>query len=130
MNGKIFFRVFAALVLLAAIAGIAWYAFNLGAAQNVLVTAGQGVTQPYPYYGSPFWHPFGFLGFGCFGLIFPFFLILIAMGAFRRMIFGSHWGHMHGHWRGEHGEHGEGFPPMFREWHRRMHEEPADDKKD
>jgi hypothetical protein len=130
MYGKIVFRVFAALVLLAAIAGIAWYAFNLGAAQNVPVASGETVPQSYPGYGSPFWHPFGFMGFGCFGLFFPLFLILIAMASFRHMIFGRRWGHMHGHWHGEHGERGEGFPPFFQEWHRRAHEESPEEKKD
>ena len=126
MNGRIIWRVFAGLVLLAAIAGIGWYAFNLGAAQNVEVTASQPAGA-YPHYGSPFWHPFGLGGFGCFGLLFPLFLACVAFCAFRRMIWGPRWGHMgHGHWHGN----GEGFPPMFREWHRRAHEEPADEKKD
>jgi TRAP-type C4-dicarboxylate transport system permease small subunit len=127
MSGRIVFRVVAALVLLAVIAGIGWYAFNLGAAQNVQVSAGQPSTGTYPNYSAPFWHPFGFLGFGCFGLLFPFFLVLMAFCALRRMLWGPRWGHMHGRW---HGENGEWMPPMFREWHRRAHEEPADQKKD
>ncbi len=126
MSGRIVFRIVAGLVLLAAIAGIGWYAFNLGAAQNVDVSASQPAVGTYPYYGSPFWHPFGFMGFGCFGLLVPFFLVLMAMAAFRHLVWGPRWGHMHGHW---HGERGEGLPPMFREWHRRAHEEPADEKK-
>ena len=35
MNGKIFARIIAALVLVAAVAGIAFFAFNAGVAQGV-----------------------------------------------------------------------------------------------
>jgi hypothetical protein len=125
MSGRIIFRIVAGLVLLAAIAGIAWYAFNLGAAQDVDPGAVQTGAGSYPYYAHPIWHPFNFLGFGCFGLLIPLFLLMVACGALRGVIGGTGWGRMHGYWRGENGE---GLPPMFREWHRRAHEGPADKK--
>jgi hypothetical protein len=132
MDGKIGLRIVAALVLVAAIAGIGFFAFQAGVAQGSPVTiqapAGVPAPAPYPYYGygMPFHHPFGF-GFGCFGLLLPLFLLLIALKAFRVMLWGPRWGHMHhdGPW-GRHSG-----PPFFEEWHKRAHgEQPEDDKKE
>jgi len=123
MNEKIGLRIVAGLVLLAAIAGIAFFAFQAGVANGSPVTieapAGQTVPAPMPYYGygMRFYHPFGF-GFGCFGLLIPLFLFFLAMKAFRVMFWGPRWGHHMGHW----GRRWEGgAPPMFDEWHKRAH---------
>jgi len=132
MNGKIVLRIVAALVLIAAIAGIAFFAFNAGLAQNVAqsvqLTAGESGNVPYSYYGMHHGHFFPFFGFGCFGLLIPLFLLCVALGALRRLFWGGpHWGFMH-----QHGPWGkgpdEGVSPMFREWHRRAHEAPAGDE--
>ena len=126
MNEKIGLRIVAGLVLLAAIAGIAFFAFQAGVANGSPVTieapSGQAVPAPMPYYGygygMPFHRPFGF-GFGCFGLLIPLFLFFLAMKAFRVMFWDPRWGHMHhGPW-GRHWENG--VPPMFDEWHKRAH---------
>ena len=53
MNGKIVFRIFAGLVLLAAIAGIAIFAFNLGAAQHVQLQMNSAGQAPAPLPVSP-----------------------------------------------------------------------------
>lgn len=135
-DGKIAFRIVAALVLVAAIAGIAYFAFNAGVAQGSPVTvqapSGQPAPLPYPYYGFgyPFHHPFGFgFGFGCFGILIPLFLLFLALNAFRVLFWGPRWGwRHHGPWRRGWGE--EGVPPMFREWHDRAHGKPADEKKE
>ncbi len=136
MNGKIVFRIVATLVLIAAIAGIAYFAFNAGVAQGSPITLqspeGQTVPAPYPYFGygwgMPF-HPFGF-GFGCFGPLIALFLLFIALKSFRLLFWGPRWGwggHMgHGPWRHGWGENG--VPPMFEEWHRKMHESQATEK--
>jgi hypothetical protein len=115
-------------VLLLAIAGIAWYAFSLGAAQNVQLPAGEaGAGMPGYAFRPYFWPAFPFYGFGCFALLIPLFLLCLAFGAFRRLFWGPRWSHMHhGPW---HRDWEEGFPPMFREWHRRAHIEPDDEKK-
>ncbi len=135
MTGKIVLRIVSALVLVAAIAGIAFFAFNAGVAQGSPVTiqapAGQSAPMPYPYfgYGMPFFRPFGF-GFGCFGILIPLFLFFLAMRAFRFMFWGPRWGH---HMHGGHGpwNHGEGgVPSMFEEWHKRAHGEQPEDKKE
>ena len=135
MNGNVGWRILSALVLLAAIAGIGFFAYQAGVAQGSPVTlqapSGQAVPAPYPYYGMPFYRPWGFgLGFGCFGPLLVLFLVLIALRAFRFAFWGSRWGwghHQHGPW-GRRWENG--MPPMFEEWHKRAHGETTEDKKE
>ena len=133
MNKYIGFRIVSALVLIAALAGIAFFAFNAGVARgvatNIQAPAGESGALPYPYYGYGM-RPFGFHGFGFFGLLVPLFLFFLVIGAFRRLIWGPRFGwHMHRRgWGGPmgHGPWGEGVPPMFAEWHRRAHQSPDD----
>ena len=135
MNGKIAIRIVSALVLIAAIAGLGYVAFNAGVAQGspVTINAPEGQTVPAPYYyghGMPFHHPFG-MGFGCFGILITLFLFGLAMKAFRMMVWGPRFGHMHGHGPWRHGWGERGVPPMFEEWHKRAHgEAPAEEKKE
>jgi hypothetical protein len=133
MNGKIALRVISGLVLLAVIAAIAFFAFQAGVAQGSPITiqapSGESVPAPMPHYGygygMPFrGHHFGF-GFGCLGPIFAVFLLVLALKSFRMMMWGSRWGWGHrGHW----GEHG--VPPMFEEWHKKIHGETTEEKKE
>ena len=101
MFKNVVFRILAGLVLLAAIAGIAFFAFNAGmargAALNLQAPAAQRGGQPVPYYGygMPFLHPLPFFGFGCFGVLIPLFLLFLAFGAARRMLWGPRWGWHH-----------------------------------
>lgn len=132
---NVYFRVIAGLVLLAAIAGLGYFAYNAGVAQGTVVnlpaSAGETAAQPHPYfgYGMRFWHPFPFFGFGFFGLLLPLLLLFIAFGAFRRMLWGPRWGWHHMHHRGWMGAEGEaGVPPFFTEWHKRAHGESDPDK--
>ena len=126
-------RIVSALVLIAAVAGIAFFAFQAGVAQGSPITiespSGETVPAPYPYYGygMPFHRPhFGF-GFGFFGFLITLFLFLLALRAFRFLFWGSRWGHHRGHW----GRHWEGgAPPMFEEWHKRAHGEAPEEKKE
>jgi hypothetical protein len=129
MFKHIVFRILAALVLLAAIVGIASFAFNAGMARGAalnLQAPAAAAGQPVPYYGYPMpFMPHPFIGFGFFGLLAPIFLLFLAFGAARRMLWGPRfgWRHMqHGPW-GEKGPGGADFvPPMFSEWHRRAHD--------
>ncbi len=134
---NIWFRFIAGLVLVAAIFGIGYFAYNAGVAQGAVASppaaGGAPGSQPYPYYGygMPFWHPFPFFGFGCLGLLLPLFLLMIAFGAFRRMIWGPRWGWHgmhHRHWMDAEGN--QGVPPMVSEWHKRMHGESEPTRKD
>ena len=122
----------AGLVLLAAIAGIAFFAFNLGAAQHIQLPANGSGQAPNPYYGYGFWGPFPFFGFGCFAPLIAIFLFFLAFRALTFLFWGprwGHWGHMHHSWRKEGWEERE-VPPMFQEWHRRAHNEPGAEKKE
>ena len=134
MNGKIGLRIVAGLVLLAAIAGIAFFAYQAGVANGspITIQAPSGESVPMPHegygygYGMPFHHgPFGF-GFGCFAPLIGLFLLFFAFKSFRMMMWGPRcgMGHRHGHW----GEHG--VPSMFEEWHKKMHGEATEEKKE
>jgi hypothetical protein len=124
MNGRIIFRIFLAIVLLAVVAGITAYAYNLGIAQGVvqsgkLPAPATGVA-PYPYYGGPFFfRPFGFPGLFCLGPL----LFFLLFGILFRGLF---W---HGAWHagGHPGYWEKGVPPRFDEWHRRAHEPKSDE---
>jgi hypothetical protein len=147
MNGNnIGLRIVAALVLVAAIAGIAYFAFQAGVVRGSPITIeapsgdpstspgfAQDVPAPYPYYGygygMPFHRPWGF-GFGFFGFLIVLFLFFLALRAFRFLFWGPRWGwgpHHQGPW-GRHWENG--VPPMFQEWHKKAHETPQESTKD
>ena len=137
MNGNtIGLRIVSALVLIAAIAGIAYFAFQAGVVRGSPITieapSGETVPGPYPYYGygygMPFHRPFGF-GFGFFGFLLLLFFFFAALRAFRFLLWGPRWGwgHHHGPWgRGW----GNGAPPMFEEWHKRAHGGQPEEKKE
>jgi hypothetical protein len=130
---RIFWRVLAVVVLLAAIAGIGVYAYNLGAAQGLAqkVPAQMGETVPMPYlvYGHPF---FGF-GFGLIGCLVPLFLLFLAFGSLRALFWHAPigWSRMyhrrHWDWRDDKNR---DVPPFFAEWHRRAHADPEEPKKE
>jgi hypothetical protein len=124
----IVFRIFFCLVLIAAIAGIALLAYNAGVSHGTAINTQTPTIQnggpSYPAYGMPFWWPFPFLGFGFFGVLALLFLLSVAFGAARLMLWGPRFGwhrmqRRHGFW-GDQGS-GEDIPPMFAEMHRRMH---------
>ncbi len=126
---RIFWRILVALVLIAAVAGIGFYAYNAG-----LAHAGTQITQPdgsgavRPYFYS--WHPFAWFGWGPFGCLIPLFLLFVVFGSVRALFWPRPWGwhHMHRKWWREHwDEEGRDVPPFFDEWHRRAHEHPKDE---
>jgi hypothetical protein len=127
---RIFWRILAALVLIAAVAGIGFYAYSLGMnqglAQKVVTSTTGTITAPAFYPMHPF---FGF-GWGPLGCLIPLFLLCLVFGSFRAMVWGPMgWRrHMHHHgpwgWRDENDK---DVPPFFAEWHRRAHGEPEED---
>jgi hypothetical protein len=138
MNEKIGLRILSALVLVAAIAGIAFFAFRAGVDQGSPITieapSGESAPAPYPYYGygAPFHRPYGFgFGFGCFGPLLVLLLIFLAIKSFRVLFWGPRWGWGHHRGYGPWGRHWEnGVPPMFEEWHKRAHGEQPEEKKE
>ncbi len=136
MFKHIVFRIIAALVLLAAVAGIAGFAFNAGmargAAMNIQVPSAVGQPVPFYGYGMPYPHMMPFFGFGFFGLLAPLFLLFLAFGAARRMMWGPRfaWRHMQHGACGDKGGGGEFVPPMFAEWHRRAHSDGKEQPQD
>jgi len=121
---RIFWRVLAALVLIAAIIGIGVYAYNIGMtqglAQKVQLPAGGSAPVPSLYY---YGHPFLGMGWGVFGCLIPFFLLCLAFGSLRAIFWHGPmgWRHMpHRYW-GCRDENGKDLPPFFAEWHRRAH---------
>jgi hypothetical protein len=137
MNGNVGLRIVSGLVLVAAIAGIGFFAFRAGVAQGSPITleapSGESVPAPYPYYGygygMPFHRPLGYgFGLGCFAPLLALFLLFVAIKSFRFLFWGPRWGWGH---RGPWGRHWEnGVPPMFDEWHKRSHGEPTEEKKE
>ena len=111
MGHRFGFRLLGAIVVCAAIAGVGFYAYNLGVAQGV---AESGRALAAPGAGTPVvvvWpRPWGF-GFGFFPffpLVFILFWVFVARGLF---------------WRGRRGRACgyDGVPAAFDEWHRRAH---------
>jgi hypothetical protein len=116
MSGRIVMCVVLAFVLVGAAAGLGVYAYSAGVAQGMLdsgkITLPATGVAPMPYRAGPFFHPFGF-GFGtCLMPLLFFFIVFIML---RAIFFPRRW---HGHCR--HWE--RGYPPMFEEWHNKMHE--------
>jgi hypothetical protein len=129
---RILWRVLVALVLVAAIIGIGVYAYNIGMAQGLAqkipVPAGESLQMPYLHYGHPF---FGF-GFGLLGCLVPLFLLFLVFGSLRALFWHGPmgWSHMRRrHW-GWNDENNKDIPPFFSEWHRRVHGEPEETKKE
>src|SRR5258706_10443432 len=97
MSGRFVPRLLAALLILAGIIGLGFYAYQLGIAQGVaqnapVAPAGAEVVPGTFGYAHHFFMPFW--GFGCFGLLIPLFLLFLIFGGLRRMFWGGHMGHM------------------------------------
>jgi len=129
MNGRIVLRVLLALVIVASVVGAGIYVYNVGVAQGLAASGKIAVPEtgaaPYPYFGGPFLYhrPFGF-GFGFFRCLFPLLGLLLVLGLVRMILGRGRWGWGHGP---HHGPCERGVPPMFEEWHRKMHEpQPGD----
>jgi len=141
MNRNIVLRIVSALVLIAVIAGVGMFAFRAGMSQGLATNISElpefkdlpndGVPPIYGHdgfgrgYGMRFHGPH--FGFGIFGFLFTLFLFFVALKALRFLFWGPRWGHHMGHW----GRHWEGgAPPMFEEWHKKMHGESSEEKKE
>lgn len=131
-KGFVFLRVLSGLVLIAVLAGIGFFAYNAGMARGATlsaVAAGSTAALPWVYmHPAPFFGGGGLLGF-----LAVLFLIFLAFGALRMLLWGPMMARrfMHGMGNGGNGDWRErGVPPFFAEWHRRAHEQPAEEKKE
>ena len=127
----IVFRTVFFLVLIAALAGIAFIAYNAGvarvAATNSASPAIRNDNPSYPFYG---WWPFPFFGFGCFLPLALIFLFFLVFGAARAIIWGPRTGwhsrrYRYTPWKDR--GWGDDIPTAIVEMHRRMH--AADEEK-
>jgi hypothetical protein len=131
-NGRFFLGVLLGLLLFGVIAGVSFYAYNVGMAQGVLQSATivappidgavpvVPATVPFGYWQSfRFGHPFGF-GFGFLGCLVPIFFFFLIFALFR-FAFRPNWGGgwRRGGWDGGNDE----IPPQMRELHRKLHEQ-------
>jgi len=124
MSGRFFLRVLFGLLVLIGIAGLGYYAYQMGLAQGAAqgAQAGAAAAAPYYWYPHPFFAPFW--GLGC---LIPLVLLLLVFGGMRamfwrgRMMDREHWRERwHERWSER------GVPPMVEEWHKRMHEQKTD----
>jgi hypothetical protein len=129
MNGRIAVRVLLAVTLIVVMAGLGFYAYNLGLGQG-LVESGKIIAPdgampsagaaPYAY--GP-WGGRPFFGFGIFSCFVPLLFLFLFFGLMRA-IFGHRprgWGRHYGPWSKD-------IPPMVEEWHRKMHEPESKEK--
>jgi len=111
MGDRFGFRLAIGIVVLAAVAAVGFYTYNLGLAQGI---AESGRAVAIPGGGVPVvavWpRPWGFGFFPFFPLFFILFWVFVLRGMFWRR-----------GWRGR-GYGYDGVPPAFDEWHRRAHE--------
>jgi hypothetical protein len=143
MNRSIVYRIIAGIVLLLALAGIAYFAYQAGVSQ-AQVSELSGATGKLPE--GTTWYGLGYAGRGLF--FGPFFLLRCLVGLFllglafsalRLLLWGPRWRmHHFGMWgyprywkhHGSWGEWKEGQGPqsMFDEWHRKAHESDEEPK--
>jgi hypothetical protein len=109
MGGRFGYQALLGLVMLAMLAGVGVYGYNLGVAHGVAIAASgtvPGGALPMAYWPRPWGFGFGFFPFFPFVILFWFFLV-------RGLFWRGRWGGR-GYWHG-------GVPPAFDEWHRRAH---------
>ncbi len=110
MGNRTVFWLAIGLLLIGTLAGVGYYAYNVGVAHGLASAhAAAG--------GAPMvvWPRWGF-GFGFFPFFPIFFFILVWVVLLRGLFWrGRGWGRACGY------EYGSGVPPQFEEWHRRAH---------
>ena len=111
MGRRFGFQVLLGLVMLAMLAGVGVYTYNLGVAHGLTAAApatAPGATAPVVFYPRPWGFGFGFFPFFPLAILF---WIFVIRGLFWRGRWGGY-GYGCGHRYG-------GVPPAFDEWHRR-----------
>jgi hypothetical protein len=139
MNRSIVFKIILTLVLIGAVVGLGVIVFNAGVAHGAALAArlpqGEGL-RALPFHAMPHARMYyGFGGFGFLGLLVPIFLILLIFFAIRGLFWRGPrtWSHMRSdYWSRtpKQGDWEHNVPPMFEEWHRRVHEKSPETQTD
>ncbi|MFN2483689.1 MAG: hypothetical protein ABR509_01960 [Candidatus Limnocylindria bacterium] len=128
-DGRLIWRLMAILAVIAAMAGVGVYAYNVGVDQGVAEAArvaalGDDGTPAALYYPVHYDGP----GFGFFGLLFTILAIFLVIGLVRAAFGRGRWGGPRGSYGGRWGPPGPGRwggPREYLEqWHREAHGEP------
>ena len=86
MDGRTIWRVVLGLILVGLLVGVGASVYSAGVAQGIAQSGQVPAVQPgvgYPYYGGPFFHPWGWgFGFGFLHLLFPLFLFFLIFNFF------------------------------------------------
>jgi hypothetical protein len=119
---RTFLRIVFIVVVAAVIIGTGLAIFNAGMAQGAAMSGQLPDGAVAPYY-APAYRPWGFWGWGCFGLLGLFLLFPLIFGL-GRLAFGPRHGWRHGPWAmgGPRGFNGEEVPPFVDDMHRKLHE--------
>jgi hypothetical protein len=118
MGNRLGFRLVVSVLMIAMVAGVSMYSYNVGVAHGIaesgriLAAPGNGVPLV-AVWPRPWGFGFGFFPF--FPLFFVLFWVLALRGLFWRRAW---WGRGYGYGHHE-------VPRMFDEWHRRAHAQPA-----
>ena len=129
MSGGSIFRVIAALALVGVLVMIGVGIYNAGVSAGLAETAVEVTSgAPAVYYGPYVGHPWGWGGFGFFGIIFWILGIFLIFGLIRAAFGWGRWGRG-GDWGRHHGPGGYGGPREYMEdWHRKAHEQSGEPK--
>jgi hypothetical protein len=122
MGGRFAVRWLMGFLMIAMLAGVTFYSYNLGVAQGVaqgvaeraVVAPPGAATVPVVFYPRPWGFGFGFFPF------FPFLLVLFGFFLLRGLFWRRAW------YGGRYACGQRGVPPAFDEWHRRAHGQPRD----
>ena len=122
-------RVLATFALVAVLLAIGVGVYNAGVSAGLAETgAAVASGAPVVYYGPYIGHPYGWGGFGFFGIIFWILGIFLIFALIRAAFGFGRWGRGHD-WGNHRGPGGRGGPGGYLDdWHRRAHE-PADEAK-
>ncbi len=140
MNRRLVLGVLVVLLLVVGAVAVGGYGYSMGVARGLAdsgkLVAPQGNGAAPFYYGAPYFYPrpFGF-GFGFLACLFPLLGFFLIFALIRGLFWRGGWGERRG-WRGhgwggpgsssggqDFGPGGQGVPPMFSEWHKRLHGE-------
>jgi hypothetical protein len=116
MRNRLGFRLVVSVLMIAMVAGVAVYSYNVGVAHGIVesgrVLAAPGNVVPFvAVWPRPWGFGFGFFPF--FPVFFVLFWVFVLRGLFWRRAW---WGRGYGHHE---------VPRMFDEWHRRAHAQQA-----